>query len=240
MNESKIIETFEALLEGHMPSTGECIEDNLIINDRLVVRSLQAAIFKLQSNISNKEIVSEELISNDDYVIVSKLFTSNNINPTKNRFRNFFAGKYLTVFSKIDDHYLFGKYKNSLTGIQIYNCIQSKWKEFNISKVRSYQPKSLDNNTIKEIIELNKSKINNLPIVKNTDGNLQMLKARKIFPRAYEPWSNAEDIILKDLIKAKIPIKQISTILKRGLGAVESRKSQKKLGHILLFQFCYF
>lgn len=228
MNESKIIETFEALLDGFMPSTGECIKDNLIINDRLVVRSLQAAILKLQSNNSNKEIVSEESISNDDYVIVAKLFTSNNINPTKDRFRKFFAGKFLTVFSKIDDHYLFGKYKNSLTGRQIYNCIQYKWKEVKIPKLRSYQPKSLDNNTIKEVIELNKNKINNLPIIKNVNGNLQILKARKIFPRAYEPSSYAEDIILKDLIKTKVSLKQISTILKRGLGAVESRKRQIK------------
>mgnify|MGYP001051849752 CR=1 FL=1 len=223
MEEGKIIETFEALLEGYMPSTGECIEDNIIINDRLVIRSLQAAIIKLQSNISKKEVVNEELISDDDYYVVYKLFKSNNINPTKNRFRKFFAGKHLSVFSKIDDHYLYGKYESSLTGMQIYKCIQLKWKEFNISKVRSYQPKSLDNITTEQIIELNKNKINNLPLVKNPNNNPQILKSRKIFSRAYEPWSYTEDIVLKDLVKAKIPNKQISIILKRGLGSIESR-----------------
>ena len=63
MNNSKIIEIFEALLDGYMPSTGESIENNLIINDRLVVRSLQSAIFRLQDKINKKD--KAELYKNE-------------------------------------------------------------------------------------------------------------------------------------------------------------------------------
>ena len=119
MNNSKIIEVFEALLDGYMPSTGESIENNLIINDRLIARSLQSAIFKL--------------------------------------------------------------------------------------------------------------KINSLPIKKDSNNNSQLLKARKRFPRAYEPWSEKEDSILEDLVEKNFSVKDISAILERQVGAIKSRLGKKEI-----------
>ena len=119
MNNSKIIEVFEALLDGYMPSTGESIENNLIINDRLIARSLQSAIFKL--------------------------------------------------------------------------------------------------------------KINSLPIKKDSNNNSQLLKARKRFPRAYEPWSEKEDSILEDLVEKNFSVKHISAILERQVGAIKSRLKKKEI-----------
>ena len=119
MNNSKIIEVLEALLDGYMPSTSESIENNLIKNDRLITRSIQAAIFKL--------------------------------------------------------------------------------------------------------------KINSLPIKKDSNNNSQLLKARKRFPRAYEPWSEKEDSILEDLVEKNFSVKHISAILERQVGAIKSRLGKKEI-----------
>ena len=51
MDNKRIITNLEALLDGYLTSTGESIENNIIINDREIVKTLQSVIEKLDNNV---------------------------------------------------------------------------------------------------------------------------------------------------------------------------------------------
>ncbi|MDA8904609.1 hypothetical protein N9I95_02020 [Flavobacteriaceae bacterium] len=51
MDNKRIITNLEALLDGYLTTTGESIENNIIINDREIVKTLQSVIEKLNNNV---------------------------------------------------------------------------------------------------------------------------------------------------------------------------------------------
>ena len=51
MDNKRIITNLEALLDGYLPSSAESIENNIIINDREIVKTLQSVIGKLNNNV---------------------------------------------------------------------------------------------------------------------------------------------------------------------------------------------
>ena len=51
MDNKRIITNLKALLDGYLTSTGESIENNIIINDREIVKTLQSVIEKLDNNV---------------------------------------------------------------------------------------------------------------------------------------------------------------------------------------------
>ena len=50
MDNKRIITNLEALLDGYLTSTGECIKNNIMINDTEIVRTLTSVIEKLNNN----------------------------------------------------------------------------------------------------------------------------------------------------------------------------------------------
>ncbi len=63
------------------------------------------------------------------------------------------------------------------------------------------------------------------------DYNKRLEKIKEIFPNAYEPWSEKNDYLLKELYSKAISIDEIAQILKRQPSAIKSRL--KKLGLLL-------
>ncbi len=50
-----------------------------------------------------------------------------------------------------------------------------------------------------------------------------VVEARKVYPRAYEPWTDAEDVRLTDLFESGTPAEEIAATLERGLRAIAAR-----------------
>ena len=51
MDNNRIITNLKALLDGYLTSTGECVKNNIIINDTEIVRTLVSVIEKLNNNV---------------------------------------------------------------------------------------------------------------------------------------------------------------------------------------------
>ena len=242
MDNNRIIKNLEALLDGYLTSSGESVENNIIINDRETIRTFQTVIHKLRNNIvesdnieskkKKSEIEIKDIVV-DDYIELINLLKFNNINPTKNRLRKFFAGRYLKDYKKLIDNDLFGKYEYRLTGRAIYNQINQHWKNIPINqinnsknliergnvstisvKANAYVLKDNDINNYKNII-------NNLGMHKVE--NSQILMSRIKFKRAYESWCLEEDAVLKELISMEVSLEQIAEILLRSKSSIESR-----------------
>jgi hypothetical protein len=230
MNNNRIIEIFEALLDGYSPTTGESLEDNIILNDREIIRALTTIVLKLKETPSSHERAVSK-IDSDDFLIAIKAFERYNVNVTENRLRKFFSGRSLN--EKLNSHELFGKYEDSLTSKAVYMSIKELFSNFrnNPSKKRKVKEWSnilfpegeIFNSLSSYELELYKNSINELGIVKSEDLSVYIIDARRNFKRAYEPWLEKENQILNEVIEKTNDLEVLSEIFQRGRRGIESQ-----------------
>ena len=52
MNKDRIVEIIETLLDGYSPTTGESLADNVMLNDREIIRAFTIAVSELKRSSS--------------------------------------------------------------------------------------------------------------------------------------------------------------------------------------------
>lgn len=235
MNNKRIIEILESLLDGYSPTSGECLEENIILNDREIIRALTIVVLKLKEITPNERDEINEIDSNDFFEAI-KVFDCYGINVTENRLRKFFSGRELYENEGLKTHDLFGKYEDTLTGRVIFNSVKGFFNEINKRKTqkkkwsyikifREEKFNYLTQNEIDHYFNL----IDKMELVKKDDLKEDVINARKKNNRAYEPWLETENQILKEVIKKTNNLKILSYIFKRGSGGISSQA--KKLIH---------
>lgn len=235
MDNKRIIEILETLLDGYSPTTGECLEDNIILNDREIIRALTIVVLKLKEITPDEKEEINEIDANDFFEAI-KVFDSYGINVTENRLRKFFSGRELSENEDLKTHDLFGKYEDTLTGRAIFNSVKGFFNEINKRKTQKkewsyikYFNKEKFNYLTQNEIDHYFNLIDKIELVKKDDLKSDVINARKKFNRAYEPWLEIENQILKEVIKKTNNLEILSYIFKRGSGGISSQA--KKLIH---------
>ena len=81
MDNKRIITNLEALLDGYLTSTGECIKNNIIINDTEIVRTLTSVIEKLNNNFDESTTTQlKKTISKNEIIEIGINHYKNKIN----------------------------------------------------------------------------------------------------------------------------------------------------------------
>lgn len=228
MDNNRIIEIVETLLDGYSPTTGESLEDNVILNDREIIRALTMIVIKLKETLPIQgESISK--IDTTDFLSAVKVFESYNVNVTEHRLRKFFSGRKLSENEKINSHVLFGKYENNLTRRAISLSVKelfsnhiNKWKPRKWDYITYFNEEKFNFLSFSEK-ELYRNLINEIGVLKNEDLSDQIINSRKHFKRAYESWSEKETKILKEVIEKTNDLDVLSEIFQRGHGGIQSQ-----------------
>jgi len=81
MDNKRIITNLEALLDGYLTSTGECIKNNIIINDTEIVRTFTSVIEKLNNNFDESTTTQlKKTISKNEIIEIGINHYKNKIN----------------------------------------------------------------------------------------------------------------------------------------------------------------
>jgi hypothetical protein len=230
MDTNKTIKILEALASGCSPTTGEMINNESILNERDVIRALQIAIDKLKN--VDDETQTEIEISDDDIKFVLQLFKEQDKNPSPDNLTGFFLGTRKFKNSSILSSKIYGKFKNIYREGQLLDffanyILENKIKTRNILdskpyiKIDYFQKVKFNNLTENAINQL-KEKINELGILKTENLSVQILEARKSYPRAYEHWSDEEAVLLSKAIKYTNDLELLSACFQRAPGSIES------------------
>lgn len=232
MNNKRIIEIVEALLDGYSPTTGESLEDNIILNDREIIRALTIIVLKLKEILPSEEEAITKIDVND-FLSAINAFESYDVNVTEHRLRKFFSGRELSENENLNSHVLFGKYEDSLSSKAVYLSVKElfsnlyrkptkkrKVKEW--SHITYFEEEKFNSLTSNEI-EIYKRSIIELGMIKNEDLSGYIIDSRRNYKRAYEPWIEKEIQILKEVIYKTNDLEVLSEIFQRGPGGIESQ-----------------
>lgn len=226
MDRNKTIEILEALASGCSPITGETINES-ILNERIVIRALQAAIDLLKNNTT--DIVSEIDISDKDIKAAIQLYKQQNQNPTSHKLTGLFLGTRKFKNNFLITNQLYGKYRDRYTEGQLLDFFAEYFAENKLTNnskndlyseidfFRKEKFNRLSENAIKQL----KEKINELGIEKTENLSEYVLSARIIHPRAYESWSDKEKTLLSKAIEYTNDLDLLSTCFQRGKGSIE-------------------
>ena len=231
MNVNTTIEILEALASGCSPTTGEIIESDSILNERIVIRALQIAIDNLKKENLN-QILTHTNIDDAEIKTVIELFKENGKSTTKNNLVGFFLGTRNFKNENLISSPLYGKFKSNFTKGQLLDFFNQYLSENqltnkNNSKNNPYREidffqkekfNTLSENAIKQL----KEKINELGVVKTENLSEYIQNARVNYPRAYESWSEAEKELLSKAIKYTNDLDLLSECFQRGKGSIES------------------
>jgi hypothetical protein len=227
MDRNKTIEILDALASGCSPITGETINES-ILNERIVIRALQAAIDLLRDKTVN--IVSEIEISEKDIKAAIQLYKQQNQNPTSHKLTGLFLGTRKFKNNSLITNELYGKYREQYTEGQLLdffseyfaeNKLTSKIKTDLYSEIDFFKKEKfnrLSENAIKQL----KEKVNELGIEKTENLSEYVLNARTIHPRAYESWSDKEKTLLSKALEYTNDLDLLSTCFQRGKGSIEA------------------
>lgn len=81
MDNNRIIRNLKALLDGYLTSTGECVKNNIIINDKEIIRTLVSVIEKLDNNIDESTTAQlKKTISRNEIIEIGINHYKNKIN----------------------------------------------------------------------------------------------------------------------------------------------------------------
>lgn len=227
MDRDKTIEILEALASGCSPITGETINES-ILNERVVIRALQAAIDLLKNDKTNT--VSEIEISEKDINAAILLYKQQNQNPTSHKLTGLFLGTRKFKNNFLITNQLYGKYKYQYTEGQLLDFFSNYFAENKLTNnskndlygeidfFRKENFNKLSENAIKQL----KEKVNELGIEKTENLSEYILNARIIYPRAYESWSDKEKALLSKALEYTNDLDLLSTCFQRGKGSIES------------------
>lgn len=230
MNIEKVIQILEALASGCSPVTGELIPNDSILNDRDVIRALQFSIDNLRKEQTEKGSVTE--IEENDIQGAIQLFKEQNRNPTASNLTAFFLSTRQFKNTTLLSSKLYGKFKGAYTRGQLLDFFSQYFLEKQITPknnfgVDAYKQidffekerfNKLTENGIKQL----KEKIDEIGIIKTENLSDYIVEARKVYPRAYEHWSNKETELLSKAIKYTNDLSLLSDCFKRGKGSIES------------------
>jgi ribosomal protein S18 len=230
MNIEKALQILESLASGCSPVTGEVIPNDNILNDRDVIRALQFAIDNLR--ITPTENASDIEIDENDIQEAVHLFKDQDRNPTANNLTVFFLGTRQFKNPTLLSSKLYGKFKGAYTNGQLLDFFSQYLLEKQISPKNKFRDDAyrqidyfenekfnkLTENGIKQL----KEKIEKIGILKTENLSDYVVEARKVYPRAYEHWSDNEIELLRKAIKYTNDLNLLSDCFQRGKGSVES------------------
>ena len=224
----KAIQTLEALASGCSPSSGEVIDRESVLNERDVIRALQIAIDQLKKPSSFSEVE----ISQGEIEIVIELFKNEKQKPNSSKMNSFFLGTKIFKFELIQNHTLYGKYKNVYSEGQLLDFFndyfedsaslnnrnekERLYKQIDFFRTKPFN--KLSDNAIKQL----KEKINEIGILKKEHLSEYIVSSRIDYPRAYENWSEAEKELLKIAISYTNDLDLLSSCFQRGKSSIES------------------
>lgn len=230
MNFEKAIQILEALASGCSPLTGELIPNDNILNDRDVIRALQFAIDNLQKDQAEKSTDIE--IDESDIQEALQLFKEQDRNPTANNLTGFFLSTRQFKNPTLLSSKLYGKFKGVYTIGQLLDFFSQYLIEKQIvpkNKFRDDAYRQIDyfdkekfNKLTENGIKQLKEKIKEIGVLKTENLSDYVIEARKVFPRAYEHWSDKETELLSKAIKYTNDLNLLSECFQRGKGSVES------------------
>ena len=243
MKINRTIEILEALASGCSPQTGELIEIDSVLNERVVIRALESAISELErinasqnKQIENTNQTSELNISNEEIEKTIKLFQSIEYNPTYSRLTHFFLKSKEFEFAILNSNELYGKYFGYFTKQDLHKFFKLYLIEHGFSlhgkvkKVKKTQPwQDVDffqlgkfNNLTDKAIEQLKIKINEIGILKTENLTQSTINSRVRYFRAYETWTDKEKELLEKAMEYTNDVELLSECFQRGNGSIES------------------
>ena len=203
------------------------------------------------TNHQKNETLEIESINIDEYLTDEKLFEylqtfkEVGFNPTVARIGKCLIGTQAkSIYSHVKDFEFYGILEDATTYSTIkpiistffdrheakineeYLNIDKPWEEIDYFEQADFN--QLTEFTIAQLTET----IGDLPLKRNVSNmsSEAMVVARNIFPRAYEPWEQQENSMLLRTLRYTNDLELLSTIFKRGHGAVRSQ------GQRLLYQ----
>jgi len=227
MDRNKTIEILEALASGCSPITGETINESLL-NERVVIRALQAAIDLLKNDTIN--IVSRIEISEKDIKAAIQLYKQQNQNPTSHKLTGLLLGTRKFKNNFLVKNQLYGKYRDQYTEGQLLDFFAEYFTENKLTNnvkndlysdidfFKKEKFNRLSENAIKQL----KEKVNELGVEKTENLSEYVLNARIIHPRAYESWSEKEKTLLSKALEYTNDLDLLSTCFQRGKGSIET------------------
>jgi len=232
MDINRAITILEALAAGCSPATGEKVHDESVLNEREVIRALQIAIDKLKNRPSSQNY-GGVMISEDDIRAALEVFEKENLNPTVSRLAGFFLAtrRFKNEHIVSNEHY--GKYKGIYQKGQLIDFFahyfseseplphNTSWEADPWKKIDFFQ-KAAFNKLSEAAINQLKGKVKDLGIVKTDNLSEHVLNARIVYPRAYEPWTDAEKELLRKALQYTNDLDLLSRCFQRGPGSIES------------------
>jgi hypothetical protein len=234
MNISKTIEILEALAAGCSPMSGEMLDKESVLNERDVIRALQMAIDRLKSDIPVATI--EVVVDDQEVGNAVMLFREQNKSITPNNMAAFFLGTRQFKNPTLMASKLYGKY----SGVYAYGQMVDYFSKYLIEKSLipqnppkdeaykqvDYFVKEKFNQLSDADISQLKEKVKELGMQKTEKLAPYILDARRVYRRAYEPWSNRELELLTKAIRYTNDLDILSDCFQRGKGSIE-RTGQK-------------
>lgn len=230
MNLGKAIQILEALASGCSPETGELIPNDNILNNRDVIRALQFAIDHLQKAQTDKS--SDVEIDENDIQEALQLFKEQERNPTANNLTGFFLSTRQFKNPILLSSKLYGKFKGAYTKGQLIDFFsqyllekqmvpKNKFREDVYRQIDFFEKEKFNKLTENGIQQL-KDKIKEIGILKTENLSDYVIEARKVYPRAYEHWSDRETELLSKAIKYTNDLSLLSECFQRGKGSIET------------------
>lgn len=235
MDLHKTIAVLEALASGCSPTTGEMVPDESVLNERDVIRALQVAIDRLKEEVPKNH--SDVEIDEEDIEAAIQLFQEHQMSPTCNRLASFFLATRKYRKESIISNELYGKYKNTYQKGQLLDFFTtylanngySKHGEKTIKSGKNEPWEAIDffeketfNNLSEEAVSQLKEKINELGVTKIDNLSDYVQQARINYPRAYEPWADAEKELLYETLQHTNDLELLMEYFQRGRGAIKS------------------
>lgn len=227
MDKDKTIEVLEALASGCSPTTGEVINDN-ILNERIVIRALQAAIDFLKNEAANSQF--EVDIDANDINNAIAAFKAENLNTSANKLTEFLLGTRKFKNNSLVSNPLYGKYFNKYSQGQLLDFFGKYFTENDLGnspkkdlykEIDFFQKEIFNRLSVNAINQL-KEKVNELGILKTENLSEYIQNTRINHPRAYESWSEKEITLLRKALEYTNDLDLLSICFQRGKGSIEA------------------
>jgi len=227
MDKDKTIEVLEALASGCSPTTGEVINDN-ILNERIVIRALQAAIDFLKNEAANSQF--EVDIDANDINNAIAAFKAENLNTSANKLTEFLLGTRKFKNNSLVSNPLYGKYFNKYSQGQLLDFFGKYFTENDLGnspkkdlykEIDFFQKEIFNRLSVNAVNQL-KEKVNELGILKTENLSEYIQNTRINHPRAYESWSEKESTLLRKALEYTNDLDLLSICFQRGKGSIEA------------------
>ena len=230
MDRYKTVETLEALASGCSPTTGAMIDNDSVLNERLVIRALQSAIDQINANAP--ETRPESMVSKADLTSAIELYIERGRKPTAVSLMGFYLGTRSFKDELLQSNNLYGKYRRTFGIERLYDTLQEYLVTHNIADrydrhVNPYREidffqKETFNRLSDAAVKHLEERVRGLGFQKTENLSEHVRNARLEHRRAYEPWTEKEKQLLAEAIKHTNDLELLSSCFQRGKGSIES------------------